>query len=393
MDQLQARFEKRELSYEEWEDQFDKLCKIDRENADREHRERQVLYRELDKIFDAISNRKREIKRDMRKKIESGELEADDSIKQAIHDINKIGREYAKARSDLQNKSMKDMAKFYKYMRKNDKVSWQIQPVKTLKGGPYTDVNDLVRQLIKEGFKNINLVACNPGRHTLAKDILDTPGVKIHHATTSLLAESAYYYNSENVMIESAFAEIDKNIRETHQHLAMICEESNIPYWDDEFLDECLCYFESGAYMEVLVEGALANAWAKLKELVKKALGFIIGIFKKLLELVGKLIARIKDFFKRVFGSNRFEKKFQRNIKSGVIMVESASLKRQAVGSWEEMQANITKACEKITSKIKETEARQTKNMQDLERFAEQKSKAVNESSDTQFDALLGLIL
>lgn len=393
IDQLQNRFNNGELSYEEWEEQFNKLSKMDLDNLDEDHKERQVIYRKLDKIFDEINRLKRNVKIDMRHKIESGELEANDDIKQAISDLNTIGREYAKKRSNIQDKSMKDMARFYKHMRKNDKVSWQIQPVKTLNGGPYTDVNDLVRQLIKEGFKNINLVACNPGRHTLAKDILNTPGVKIHHATTSLLAESTYYYNSEDAMIESAFAEIDKNIRETHQHLSMICEESNIPYWDDEFLDECVGYFESGAYMEVLVEGALANAWTKLKELVKKALGFIIGIFKKLLELIGKLIARIKDFFKRVFGSNRFEKKFQHNIKSGVIMVESASLKRHAVSSWEEMQANITKACEKITSKIKETEAKQTKNMQDLEKYSEQKAKSVNESSNVQLDTLLGLIL
>lgn len=328
----------------------------------------------------------------LRQKAHAGETD-DDVINDLLDKIKEVDKKYAEEEYRMLDKMHKDAIRAYKKLDDRGNTKWTIQPVHTLKAGPFTDVNDLVRQLIKEGFKNINLVSCNPGRHSLAKDIRDTKGVKIHHATTSLLAESAYYYNSGDYLVESIFAEVDQNIKDTYKHLLDISEESNIPLWDDDYLDECVQYCNSSEYLSSLNEGVLAQAWAKLKELVKKALSAIVGLFKKLLELVGKIIGKIKDFFKKIFGSDKFEKKLVKPIKTGAIIVENASLQRKSVSSWEEFQNTIVRSCEKITSKIKETEAKQVRNMQEIERFTEQKAKSVNESTNKEMDKLLSMIL
>ena len=64
---------------------------------------------------------------------------------------------------------------------------WEIEPVITPSGkGPFEDANDLVHQLIKEGFKRINLCNCNPGDIELADDIKKNRHVIVrisHHSS------------------------------------------------------------------------------------------------------------------------------------------------------------------------------------------------------------------
>ena len=100
---------------------------------------------------------------------------ADDAINKALDKYNEVLRKY------------------------KDSTYWGCQPVKTLKGGPFTDMNKLVAQLIKEGFKNIYIMSCNPGSHELDPKILATPGIKIHHAVHSILSENVeYVYDTDD---------------------------------------------------------------------------------------------------------------------------------------------------------------------------------------------------
>lgn len=368
--------------------QYEDAKKLYAEETDKYYDARYAANDEIFKLTRKLNDKLNEYRR----KAYTGETD-NDVIKDLLDDIKEVDEEYAKEEYRKLDKLHKDAIRAYKKLANHGNPKWTIQPVHTLKAGPFTDVNDLVRQLIKEGFKNINLVSCNPGRHSLAKDIRDTKGIKIHHANTSLLAESTYYYNSGDYLVESIFVEVDQNIKDTYKHLLDISEESNIPLWDDDYLDECMQYCNSSVYLSSLNEGVLAQAWAKLKELVKKALSAIIGLFKKLLELVGKIINKIKDFFKKIFGSDKFEKKLIKPIKTGAIIVENASLQRKSVNSWDEFQNTIVRSCEQITSKIKETEAKQVRNMQEIERFTEQKARSVNESTNKEMDRLLSMIL
>lgn len=318
-----------------------------------------------------------------------------DKVHIAGHDrLRKMRKEYdeeydkvTKEIDELYEHSSEEFMKEYrriKYKYDNEST-WTIQPVKTLHGGPFTDVNDLVRQLIKEGFKNIYLISCNPGHHQLAKDIRDTKGVKITHAENTLLAE-----NTTSIFNE--WYEVEQNLYLAESHLMQICNESGILYGNDDYLNECTEFFMSNQHIDIIVEGVLSNAWAKVKVLVKKALGFIINIFKKLIDLFKKIIQKIKDFFKKIFGSNKLKNNFTKNVTSSAIMVESARVDKYSASSWEQMQKEVIRACESISKKITEHENKQTKNMQELERFAEKQARTVNESADPMLDQICTFI-
>lgn len=263
---------------------------------------------------------------------------------------------------------------------------WTIDPVKTLRAGPFTDVNDLLRQLIKEGFKNICLISCNPGHHQLAKDIREAKDVKITHSENVLLAENATdWYDPWYNTIET--------LALTESHMMSVCKEFDILYGDDDYLDECICYFETGSSNTLLVEGVASSVWAKIKEYIKKAIGFIVGIFKKLIDLFKKLIQKIKDFFKKIVDGKKIKNDFVKNINSSAILVENARVNKYSAKSWEQMQKEIISACETISKNIQITEEKQTKNMQELEKYADKQAKTVNESSNPKMDSLLALLL
>ena len=292
----------------------------------------------------------------------------------------------------LREKSHEDHERYVKEYTRikrkyNAESTWTIQPVKTLRGGPFEDVNDLVRQLIKEGFKNIMLVSCNPGHHQLAKDIRDTPGFKIHHAENSLLSENTTSY-------DDPFYEVDKIISECELSLIETCKEYGFWYGDNDFINESLEWgLDSSNYTEILTEGVLATAWSKIKELVKKALAFLIALFKKIISFFKNIIDRIKSFFKKVFDGGKIKKDFKKPVTSSAILVENARVNKYSAKSWDQMQQAVIRSCETIAKKIQATEQKQTKNMQELERYADKKSKSVNESSDIQMDNILALIL
>ena len=63
---------------------------------------------------------------------------------------------------------------------------WYIQPIETLHHGPESDVNQVIRNLIDEGFKRIMLITCNPGHHQLAPDIKAAKGVVVQFAENTL---------------------------------------------------------------------------------------------------------------------------------------------------------------------------------------------------------------
>ena len=71
------------------------------------------------------------------------------------------------------------------------KHAWVMQPVSTLHSGTFGIMDDLIVALIKEGFKRILIISCNPGHHHLSPEIQNTKGVIIRHSMNTLVGESS----------------------------------------------------------------------------------------------------------------------------------------------------------------------------------------------------------
>lgn len=68
-------------------------------------------------------------------------------------------------------------------------------------------------------------------------------------------------------------------------------------------------------------------------------------------------------------------------------------MRRYNANTWADMEKNVISACEKISCKIKNVENKQMRNMQELDRFVEQKSRKVNEAASPEMNTLLAMIL
>lgn len=287
---------------------------------------------------------------------------------------------------------------------------WSTMPIKTPGGETFTVMDDLVRQLIKEGFKKIFLLQCNPGKHQLAKDIRDTPGVTIRHSRTTALVENVIFDPDDteekeipDVLETDSDMLIDETcgpdpfdrsleiLEETSRDLEAICESYG---FTKKFLNECssLEVIEQG----VISEGTISNIWEKLKEFVKKAIAFVVSIFRKIVEFFKKLINKIKDFFRKIFSSDKVSKDaFGAPVTHAAFTVSgsSASLNKISAKDWEAMRKVTQEGCEAISKEIDRLEKEQLKNMKDLEQYSAKQAQTVSESASPSMDRLIALIL
>lgn len=258
---------------------------------------------------------------------------ADDAINKALDKYNEVLHKY------------------------KDSTYWGCQPVKTLKGGPFTDMNKLVAQLIKEGFKNIYIMSCNPGSHELDPKILATPGIKIHHAVHSILSENMeYIYDNDDSFIES-YNTIDEATTELEVYESIYNTASN--EFSSEFLTEA---------------GSISSIWTKVKEWIKTAIKKVINFFKTVFEKIKNFIDRIKNFFKNRKG------KLTKKVDTGVIRGDG-KVEKFNFDDYEELKKKTEAACDELTKMIHKYEQESIKGMQEAEKYADQQSKkAVNES-------------
>lgn len=287
---------------------------------------------------------------------------------------------------------------------------WTTMPIKTPGGKTFTVMDDLVRQLIKEGFKKIFLMQCNPGKHQLAKDIRDTPGVTIRHSRTTALVENVIFdpddteekeipdvlETDSDMLIDETYGPdpFDRSLEileETSRDLEAICESYG---FTERFLNECssLEVIEQG----VISEGTISNIWEKLKEFVKKAIAFVVSIFRKIVEFFKKLITKIKDFFRKIFSSDKVSKDaFGAPVTHAAFTVSgsSASLNKISAKDWEAMRKITQEGCETISKEIDRLEKEQLKNMKDLEQYSAKQAQTVSESASPSMDRLIALML
>ena len=307
-----------------------------------------------------------------------------DGFEDATKKLEELERDSAKMKDRLEEYGTRETE------GSNGKPIWTIQPVYTEKAGPFTDMNELVRQVIKEGYKKIMIVSCNPGHHELDPDIKKTKGVIINHSMNTLLAETvmAPIYD-ENFDFDDPIDMAEQALYETEQHLIESATEAGINYWDDDFLNESITDMMSMEWNESLTEaGTARKIWTTIKELIKKALAFIVGLFKKIVEFFRRIIDKIKQFFQKIFGKDsKLQKPLRKKFKANFIIVESATAKSVDIGSWDDLQKNATSACERIANKIKKTEREQVDNMKKLQELSEKEARkeesGVNESTST----------
>lgn len=260
---------------------------------------------------------------------------ADDAINKALDKYNEVLRKY------------------------KDSTYWGCQPVKTLKGGPFTDMNKLVAQLIKEGFKNIYIMSCNPGSHELDPKILATPGIKIHHGVHSILSENTEYVYDTDDSFSEAYNTIDEATTELEVYESMYNTASN--EFSSEFLTEA---------------GSVSSIWAKVKEWIKTAIKKVINFFKTVFEKIKNFIDRVKNFFKNRKG------KLTKKVDTGVIRGDG-KVEKFNFDDYEELKKKTEAACDELTKMIHKYEQESIKGMQEAEKYADQQSKkAVNESID-----------
>ena len=300
-----------------------------------------------------------------------------DGAEDISKECDKTMEEYAKAKEKLN----KELA-----VEQEDKTShvWSIQPVRTLNHGIFTDMNDLIKALIDEGFKKIFIMSCNPGHHELDPEIKKRKGILINHAMNSLLAESAVSeYPEYSPLLNESF---DVNnpidmaeyyIHETHKHLYQVCNECGIDYLDDVYLNECLTQYDS-ICDELMNEGigdVAKKAWTTVVNAIKKAIGFVVALIKKILEFFSNILKKIKNFFAKLFEKKDRIDELSKPVNTKFILVESASMKSFTFKNWSEMQKAAVASCEKIAARINKLEKEQTDNLKKTLQYAEQQER------------------
>lgn len=108
----------------------------------------------------------------------------------------------------------------------SDGTDWIMQPIRTDKSGKtFTNMNEFVQELIKEGYRKILIGVCNPGSHKLSKDTYSMM-VKTHtvvnYSDFSNLVESVFEYDmSDNMYIQ---------LLEYESQLICLSEEYGVDY-------------------------------------------------------------------------------------------------------------------------------------------------------------------
>ena len=311
-----------------------------------------------------------------------------------IRAINKVrDRLYVRLEEPVkETEEIKKLQKSINELREKDSTKrWTIQEITTPSGAKFTDVNDLLHHLIsKEHMKKFMLLACNPGHHELAKDIRDSKEIEVRHAKNSIIAE-----NVTTTYIDQ-YDEILNTLDETSYNLEVFCENYGIDYNNNTYLNECISWVETGIEVESLNEASAKEIWIKVKEFIKKCIGFIVGIIKKFIAMIKTVINKIKEFFHKIFGTKTIEPKFRKNIKTFVILTENATVKKLNISSWKEFESHMLNACQGISRRINKLEQDQTRSLSEVDRFAEQKERTIHESihgiTDSELNDLIALL-
>lgn len=277
-----------------------------------------------------------------------------DKQDKALKKINKLGLEKAPYSTVIDRDKVK--------LSGNNKERWMMQPIRSDKSDYFVDMNNFLRQLIKEGYKKVLIASCNPGSHKVDKDITDT--IQVLYSDYSNLIENAsdYEYDlSDDYIVECLDGE---------DELRSLAESFDLDY-DTINIDE------NTDILIPLSEGAFLD---KVKEYAKKALEFVIGIFKKIWGLIKKFLLFIGK--KLGIVKNKGNKEIPK-IKTKIALFEDAQIQEYDITSPEQLEAIAKKSCDSISKELKKVQNIQVNATKRLSEFTQklQDTKPNNESS------------
>lgn len=249
---------------------------------------------------------------------------------------------------------------------------WSCQPTRTLKAGPFEDVNELVRQLIKEGYKKILIKDCNPGGHQLAEDIMKTKGVIINHSDFSNFVESSFDNDPDSIAINEA----ELSLKE-------FAESYGIDYNDDAYLEECCNW-----YLEnyELIEEANVDT---LKEFFKRILTAIIGFFKWIFGLVKKAFRKLKSLFTGTKDEPKDTKtEFQKPIKTKLIDIKDKKVVEITSNTREDLSKQAGAMCSKLADEVKKFNQKQQSSLKKIESDIDKLSRKEVTSNKESYEVI-----
>lgn len=259
------------------------------------------------------------------------------------------------------NADYKHMVKEYTdALKTDDSLAWSIQPTYSTKAGPFTDVTQLVDQLVKEGFKKIFLGCCNPGHHKLPKRIADSKEIQVAMGNNSVIIEVCDY----------AVTSTDDEI--LHEAATNVCEAydtiQDVAYMNDidlDSLDES-CIAEAHQYLEddsnFIIDEGVGNVWTKIYEAVKRVIKGVLWLFRKIIEMVANFIKMVFRRFKK-----KHNKKLKKKMKAKAAFVESAKVIEYNVSSIKDIETTMINASNKMSAALKKVSAEQTRNLNQYE--------------------------
>lgn len=233
------------------------------------------------------------------------------------------------------------------------KKRWVMQPIRSDKSDYYTDMNSFIARLIKEGYRKILIAACNPGSHKLDPKLLATPGVKILYSDYSNLIEGYEYDLTNNTEV---------SILESENQLIALAESYNLSYKDIN-IDQ--------SYISIS-EGIIDT----VKEYAQKVVMFIIGLFKKLLDMIRRFFNFIKEKFT---GNKKIEVPKDKKVELPVIVSESVKLAQYQVTDSNMLESIVKKSIDglqKEISKRQQLQTRATKQLADLTKRLQVKNES-----------------
>ena len=134
-------------------------------------------------------------------------------------------------------------------------------------------------------------------------------------------------------------------------------------------------------------EGILGDIWYVIKDIAKKAVQFVIWLWKSMIKFIKKVIHKIavwlgfseEDKKNPAAAKARMKQKAAKPVEIPIITMESASIIKKKVYSKEEMRNHVLKEMKKITREIDRLSKKEIEYTKELERYSE-KVKPANES-------------
>ncbi len=254
---------------------------------------------------------------------------------------------------------------------------WTVQPTYTPEAGPFKTMNELVRELIKEGFKKILIFTCNPGGYEFPEDIKNSR-VLIKYGDASTLMEGSIMKSFDDCLHTLDLAE---------DSLRQVCLENDIEYDNDEYLHECFTIFDNE--IQALLEDKKKKfSWSDLGNVVKEIIAGLTWMFKQTINFFKNIVLKMKEMLKNLSGH-----KFIRPVNTRFIYVnkkdKTAKIVNSKVSSYAELERESVKSCMSISDAINDYQKENIKVYSNCAKVILQKSKMprkINENAITEQD-------